>query len=320
MDFICDWSDKTEISRKQFIMWLGIHKSKYYDWKERYGKANEHNAQVPRDFWLTDDEKEKIIAFHAQNPLNGYRRLTFMMIDQDVAYASSGTVYNILKKAGLLDRVSHSPSKKGTGFNQPSTAHKHWHVDISYINISGTFYYLCSVLDGYSRYITHWEIRESMTEQDVEIIIERAREKFPGYSPRIISDNGPQFISKDFKQYVRLSGMTHVRTSPYYPQSNGKIERWHKELKNECIRPKSPRTIDEAIRVTTGFIDDYNNHRLHSALGYITPVDKLNGHEQKIFSERDRKLEEARESRKRQRTHLRIVEQLTPVDLAKEVS
>ena len=153
MDFINHWTAKTAITRKQFIMWLGIHKSKYYSWKERYGMANEHNAKVPRDFWLTDDEKEKIIAFHAQNPLNGYRRLTFMMIDQDVAYASPGTVYNILKKAGLLDRAPQTPSKKGTGFNQPSGPHKHWHVDISYINIAGTFYYLCSVLDGYSRYI-----------------------------------------------------------------------------------------------------------------------------------------------------------------------
>jgi len=83
----------------------------------------------------------------------------------------------------------------------------------------------CSILDGYSRFLVHWDLRESMTEADIEIILERAKERYPGVKPRIISDNGPQFIAKDFKEFIRISGMTHVRTSPYYPQSSGKIER-----------------------------------------------------------------------------------------------
>ena len=118
------------------------------------------------------------------------------------------------------------PSKKGTGFVQPLRPHEHWHVDVTYINICGTFYYLCSLLDGYSRTIVHWEIHEAMTERDVEVIIQRAREKFPGVHPRIISDNGPQFIANDFKAFIRLCGMTHVRITPGYPQSNGKKERF----------------------------------------------------------------------------------------------
>ena len=90
-------------------------------------------------------------------------------------------------------------SKKGTGFVQPLNPHEHWHIDVSYINIQGTFYYLCAILDGYRRYIVHWEIRESMKESEIEIIMERAKERFPGERPRIISDNGPQFISNGFK-------------------------------------------------------------------------------------------------------------------------
>jgi putative transposase len=82
-----------------------------------------------------------------------------------------------------------------------------------------------SILDGYSRFLVHWDLRESMTEADIEIILERAKERYPGVKPRVISDNGPQFIARDFKEFIRISGMTHVRTSPYYPQSNGKIER-----------------------------------------------------------------------------------------------
>src|SRR5690606_18650704 len=111
-----------------------------------------------------------------------------------------------------------SPSKKGTGFVQPLAPHEHWHIDISYLNLLGTFFYLCAVLDGASRAIVHWEIREAMTEADVELVLQRALEKAPdGVRPRIISDNGPQFIARDFKEFIRLTGMTHVRTAPYYP-------------------------------------------------------------------------------------------------------
>ena len=110
-------------------------------------------------------------------------------------------------------------------------------MDISYVNVCGTFYYLTSVFDGDSRYIVHWELRESMREDDIEIVLERAREKFPDAHPRMITDNGPQFIARDFQEFIRLCGMTHVRTSPYYPQSNGKVERWHGTLKRECLRP-----------------------------------------------------------------------------------
>ncbi len=152
-----------------------------------------------------------------------------MMLDQDIVAVSPSSVYRVLKKADLLRRWSTKPSKKGTGFTQPLRPHDHWHIDISYINICGTFYYLFSILDGCSRYIVHWEIRESMAEADIEIIMQRAMEMFPGVAPRIISDNGPQFIAKDFKEFIRISGMKHVRTSPYYPQSNGKIERWHRK-------------------------------------------------------------------------------------------
>jgi transposase InsO family protein len=137
-----------------------------------------------------------------------------------------------------------------------------------------------------------------MTETDVEIILLRARERFPDERPRIISDNGPQFIARAFKEFIRFNGMTHVRTSPYYPQSNGKIERWHKSLKQECIRPKTPLDLADARRIVAGYIRHYNERRLHSAIGYITPLDKLEGREEIIFAQRKRKLREARKRRK----------------------
>jgi putative transposase len=190
------------------------------------------------------------------------------------------------------------PSLKGKGFQQPLRVHEHWHVDVSYINVAGTFFYLCSLLDGCSRFIVHWEIRERMTEQDVETILQRAREHFPDARPRIISDNGPQFIAWEFKQFIRLCGMTHVRTSPYCPQSNGKIERWHKSLKGECIRVKTPLYLEDARRLVTEYVEHYNTVRLHSAIGYVTPADRLAGRHEQIWAERNRKLAAADARRK----------------------
>src|SRR5437016_2331297 len=134
---------------------------------------------VPRDHWLTDDEITRLCNFARQHPLEGYRRMTFMMLDADVVACSPASVYRVLKKAGLLAGQTPNVTKKGTGFVQPLKAHQEWHVDVSYLNIAGTFYYLCSILDGYSRFIVHWEIRNQMEEADVETIIQRAREQFP---------------------------------------------------------------------------------------------------------------------------------------------
>lgn len=256
---------------------------------------------MPRDHWLTDDEKERICAFARSNPLEGYRRLTFMMLDADVAACSPASVYRVLKNAGLLAGATPVPTKKGTGFVQPLQAHEHWHVDVSYLNIAGTFYFLCSILDGATRFIVHWEIREKMEESDVQTIIQRAREIYPDARPRIISDNGPQFIAKDFKEFIRIAGMTHVKTSPYYPQSNGKLERFHKTIKGECIRVKVPLSLEEARRIVADYVEYYNNVRLHSAIGYVTPRDQLEGRAKQIQDQRDRKLAEARERRQQLR-------------------
>jgi len=295
------WADKTELRANTLVGWIGISRSKYYQWKDRYGQVNEHNAWVPRDHWLEDWEKQAIVAYHHEHPLDGYRLLTYMMMDADRVAASPATIYRVLDGAGCFQRWNRTESAKGKGFQQPLSVHEHWHVDISYVNVCGTFYYLTSVLDGCSRFIVHWELRESMREADVEIVLQRAREKFPDARPRIITDNGPQFIARDFHEFIRLSGMTHVRTSPYYPQSNGKIERWHGTLKQDCLRPHVPLSLEDARQLVAGFVEYYNHIRLHSAIGYVTPADKLAGRDTQIFAERDRKLSAARERRAQQR-------------------
>lgn len=297
VDFVTRWSRESSIPIAGFVEWLEISPSKYYDWRRRYGQANEHNGRVPRSFWLQEWEREAIIDFYREHPDEGYRRLTYMMIDADIMAASPSSVYRVLKQAKLLNRWAQEPSAKGQGFQQPEKPHEHWHIDVAYINICGTFYYLCSILDGYSRYLVHWEIRETMTEADVEIIVQRAWERFPRVKARIISDNGPQFVARDFKTFIRQCGMSHVRTSPYYPQSNGKIERWHQSLRRECIRPGTPLSLEDARQLVEKFVMYYDEVRLHSAIGYVTPKDKLEGREPAISAERKRKLAAARKRR-----------------------
>jgi len=192
VEFVQRYSQVTGLPRSSLVARVGIGRDKFYDWRHRRGRTNDHNATMPRDSWLQEWERRAILDFHLEHPEEGYRRLAFMMLDADVVAASASSVYRVLKAAGRIRSGAVQPSQKGTGFSHPSRPHEHWHVDVSYLNICGTFYYFCGLLDGCSRYIVHWEIRESMKQVDVEIILQRAREKFPEAHPRIISDNGPQ--------------------------------------------------------------------------------------------------------------------------------
>ncbi len=155
VDFVQGFTRVTGLPAWWVACKLAIQPPQYYRWVQRYGVANQHNGQIPREHWLDDWEREAILTFHAAHPLEGYRRLSFMMLDAQTVAVSPSTVYRVLTQAGRLDRFGGKPSKKGTGFQQPLQPHEHWHVDITYLNIAGTFYYLCAVLDGYSRVLVH---------------------------------------------------------------------------------------------------------------------------------------------------------------------
>jgi putative transposase len=276
VEFINMIMPKTDISLKSMLNKIGISSSKYFSWIHRKGKANNHNGKIPRYHWCLDWEKEAIINYAKNHLGEGYRRLTYMMIDDDVVAVSPSTTYRVLKSAGLLNQWKRvKKSSKGHGFNQPTAPHQHWHTDIKYVNFHGTFLFLISVIDGYCRYIVHHELRQSMQEFDIQITLQRALEKYPGYNPRIISDNGPQFISKDFAEYLKLAGLQHIRTSIAYPQSNGKIERYHRTIHEEHLMKSSMINLDDARKQIASYVEHYNTKRLHSSLFYLTPEDFL---------------------------------------------
>lgn len=296
--FVLHWMETGGLTQAKLLKWLGLPKCRFHDWRARNGLPNRHNGSHAKEHWLEGWEVEAIKSYAVEHPDDGYRRLSFMMLDADVVAVSPSSVYRVLKAAGLLNRSQRKPSRKGTGFVQPTRPHEHWHTDITFIRIGASFYCIISVLDGYSRMIIHWELREKMTRQDVMLVIERAREKHPeAKGVRVISDNGSQYTSREFASYMALCGMTHVRTSPYYPQSNGKQERFHQSLKAEGVHPNSPVSKADAERIIGIYVEYYCSVRLHSAIGYVAPRDKLEGREPLIFAQRQRKLDEASKRR-----------------------
>lgn len=298
VEFVTMMAPKTDISRKNILALIGIKQSKYYSWSEREGKSNKHNGKIPRGHWCLHWEREAIINYAKKHLGEGYRRLTYMMIDDNVVAVSPSTTYRVLKAAGLLNRWNKvKRSSKGGGFDQPTLPHQHWHTDIKYVNYHGTFLFFISVFDGYSKYLVHHELRLSMQTFDVQITLQRALEKYPGFKPRIISDNGSQYISKDFAEYLKQTGLQHIRTSVAYPKSNGKIERYHRTLHQECLQKRSFINLDDARKQIANFVDYYNTKRLHSSLYYLTPEDFLLGRIVEKLQVRERKLKEAKQKR-----------------------
>lgn len=280
---------------------FGITRTKYYDWQQRYGTENQHNGKQPKEHWLTPEEIQAVIDYarkHIESNKyylsDGYRRITYMGIDSNAFACAPATVYRILNKTGMLRRWKYKKNdSKGKGYKQPKSAHKEWHIDIKYINYRGTFLFFISIMDGYSRYIVHHDIRTAMTEREVELVVQRAHEKYPDKNPKIISDNGKQFVSKEFQDYLKELNMKHVRTSPSYPQSNGKIERFHRSLEDECLRKASLINIDDAKEQIAHYVDHYNNQRLHSALSYLRPIDYLNDNNKELLDIRKNKISTA---------------------------
>lgn len=297
--FVDKVTGKTNYSCKSLLGIININSGKYYSWKGKENLENSHNKLLPKGNWALPEERDAVISYAKKHPGNGYRRLTYMMIDEDIAALSPSTVYRILKKEGLLNKWNNTKatSSKGHGFTQPTVPHQHWHIDIKYVNFKGSFLFLISIIDGYSRYIVHHELRKNMEEYDVELTLQKALELFPGYKPRVISDNGSQFISKDFAQFIKATGLAHIRTSVAYPQSNGKLERFNRTVSEELIKKSSLINLDDAKQQFIKYICHYNTVRLHSSLFYLTPEDFLLNRINRKLEIRQNKLDVAKQRR-----------------------
>jgi transposase InsO family protein/transposase-like protein len=268
----------------------GVSRRTFSQWQSRKEVENRHNGHIPRNHWTTPEEETAIIEYCKERMELGYRTLCWQMVDANIAAVSPATVYNMLKRSGLSKKWAKLREDSKKGFDQPEAVHEQWHSDYSYVRVCGNFYYFVSVMDGYSRKILSWGLYSSMEGLWAEVEVTKAKELYPFAKPRIITDNGSQFISKDFKELLSLLEIEHTLTSPGHPQSNGKLERFHRTFKCEHVRQSAFLSFEDANERMESWIRYYNEQRLHGALSYLPPEDVFQGLKEKRLAERRDKM------------------------------
>ena len=285
---------KTGLPLETLLKHAGISGRTWREWAQRRGMETKHNCNVRKDYFLTPQEIRAIVCFCTENQLKGYRMQCWEMVDKNVAFVSCSSVYNVIKRYNLGKKWAQAQEMKKRGFDQPKAVHEQWHIDFSYIKIDGAFYYFLGILDGYSRKMLNWRLCENMAGINAEILVTQAKELFPGAeNVRVISDNGSQFISKDFKELLVFLEFGHTLTSTNHPQSNGKLERFNRTLKTEHVRRSAYVNYQDACIRMAQWIAYYNCERLHSAIHYLTPDDVFNGRVSVRLAERKEKLHTA---------------------------
>lgn len=277
---------------------LGLAPSRYREWvhRGRAGALADRPTRVPAVEAILPEEQAAVLDYALAHPKDGYRRLTWQMIDADVAYLSPTSVYRLLRDADLLYRWKRSRSS-GQVPAKPVRPHERWHTDLMYLRIADSWYFLVTVLDAYSRYVVHWELLTTMAAADVRRVIQQALE-VTGSHPRLVTDNGSQFTAAEFKDLVRRFAVEHLRIRTYHPESNGLVERFHRSTR-EALDDRALGNLLRARELIGAWVVEYNERRLHAALGYLAPAEYYRGNPEARQSERREKLERGRAARRR---------------------
>ena len=283
---------------RRVLTHLGLSKARYYEWVKRaeVSRLADRSTAVSSLGMILEEEKQAVIRYALAHPKEGYRRLAWQMVDEDMAYVSPSSVYRILNDADLLYRWKRSRSV-GEPPPRPERPNERWHTDIMYLRVEGTWYFLVTVLDGYSRYVVHWELLTSMRAADVRLVVQQALEG-TGAKPQVVSDNGTQFTSGEFKDLVKRFELEHIRIRTYHPESNGTLERFHRSTR-EALAEEDLRNLSKARELIGRWVEHYNESRLHAGLGYLPPAEYYRGNPERRFSERQVKLEKGRRERER---------------------
>jgi len=305
--------ETSEIGVNRTLKEIGIHKSTFYNW---YGKYQEEGfdglAPRPRarnTYWnkIPDKVHTEVIDMALDYPEESSRGVACKMIDEKQYYISESSVYRILKANGLITQPAFNIMAASNEFkDKTARIHQMWQTDFTYLKITGWgWYYLSTILDDYSRYIVHWELCSTMHTKDVTRTIEAALLK-AGLSqkqrPKLLSDNGPCYISHELKQFISYKNMEHIRGRPLHPQTQGKIERYHRSMKN-IIKLEHYYFPEELKQRLAEFVDYYNNRRYHESLQNVTPSDVYFGRAKSILDQRQ--ITKEKTMRKRRKTHLK---------------
>lgn len=280
---------------------LGIPKSTFYNWYDRYLEggldALYDKKPCPKAIWnkVPEAQCKQLVDLALDKPELSPRELAVHFTMEAGYFISEATAYRILKKHDLVTSPAWIVMKAADKFHEPTTAiNQLWQTDFTYLKVTGWgWYYLSTIMDDYSRYIITWRLCTGMAASDVTDTLADAL-KAAGLSeeqrPRLLSDNGPCYISGELKDWLAENGIDHTRGKPYHPMTQGKIERWHRTMKDRILLEHYylPGELRQKIEE---FVNHYNTRRYHESLNNLTPEDVWLGRGQNILDRR-RKIKE----------------------------
>ena len=257
--------------------------------------AGRHSSKSPKQFWnkLPESVKEQCLEVALEHPELSPRELAWHITDQHEYFISESSVYRLLKQYDLITSPAYILLQASDKFHTPTRRiNELWQTDFTYFKLVGWgWYFLSTVLDDYSRYIISWKLTTTVSADDVKLTLDDAIEQtgvaqvMVKHRPRLLSDNGPCYLSKELREYLDEQKIEHTRGAPYHPQTQGKIERYHRSMKN-VVKLENfyyPWELEKAIRQ---FVDYYNHQRYHESLDNVTPADMFYGRYEEIMGRR----------------------------------
>jgi transposase InsO family protein len=286
----------SKLPRQRALAQLGMSKSTYYRWLKRQTEGMLHDRKggspIP---WnkLRPEEESKILTKARASPELSARQLALTVVDSEGLYVSESTVFRILKREGLIKPAEIVGFQAGKEYHRKTKKpNELWATDCAHLKVADWgWYYLVTVMDDFSRFILAWELKSDMTAGSLIDVVQHAID-LTGMSDVLVenrtvllSDNGPGYLSRQFSEYLKLVGIRHIIASPYHPQTNGKIERYHRTIKGEIklVPYEMPGELREAIEA---FIEYYNYYRYHEGLGNVTPYDVYTGRHLEVIQRR----------------------------------
>ena len=310
---IIDLVEGSHLSARQTLAMLGIPRTTFYRWYDRYlmrGEAGlEDQFPKPKHVWnrIPDEVRPKVVKLALKKTELSPRELAVTFTDTESYFVSEASVYRVLKAHDLITSPAFIVIKAASEFKDKTTAiNQFWQTDFTYLKVIGWgWFYLSTILDDYSRYIIAWKLCTNMKAQDVTDTLDLALQAsgcdqvHVAHKPRLLSDNGASYVSGELAEWLDDKGMDHVRGAPYHPQTQGKIERWHQTLKNRVLLEKYFLPGDLNLQIEA-FVDHYNHQRFHESLNNVTPADVYFGRAQAILNKRERIKHKTLETRRLQ--------------------
>lgn len=303
--------EESHLSARQTLAKLGIPRTTFYRWYDRYLQRGEAGLQdqspKPKHVWnrIPDEVRHKVVQLALKETELSPRELAVTFTDRESYFVSEASVYRVLKAHDLITSPAFIVIKAASEFKDKTTEiNQLWQTDFTYLKVLGWgWFYLSTILDDYSRYIIAWKLCTNMRTEDVTDTLDLALQAsgcdqvHVVHKPRLLSDNGSSYVSGDLAEWLQDKGMKHSRGAPYHPQTQGKIERWHQTLKNRILLENYFLPGDLEVQIEA-FVDHYNHQRYHESLSNVTPADVYFGRDKTILQQRERIKQKTLEQRR----------------------